>query len=70
MRLFTTMKTFTIVAALLASGTALAIAQNGLPTGGETPVAGGANGGGAAGQVRGLLDNLAWVASFEVLRST
>ena len=29
MRLFTTMKTFTIVAALLASGTSLAMAQNG-----------------------------------------
>ena len=29
MRLFTGMKTFTIVAALLASGTSLAVAQNG-----------------------------------------
>ena len=29
MRLFTSMKTFTIVAALLASGTSLAMAQNG-----------------------------------------
>ena len=29
MRLFTAMKTFTIVAALLASGTSLAMAQNG-----------------------------------------
>lgn len=38
------LKTLTIVAALLAGGTSLAIAQNGLPTGGESPVAGGANG--------------------------
>ena len=42
----TTLKTLTIVAALLTSGTSLAMAQNGLPTGGERPVAGGANGGG------------------------
>jgi hypothetical protein len=40
----TTLKTLTIVAALLAGGTSLALAQNGLPTGGESPVAGGANG--------------------------
>ena len=39
-----TPKSFTIVAALLAGGTTSAIAQNGLPTGGEPPVAGGANG--------------------------
>ena len=45
----TTLKTLTIVAALLASGTSLAMAQNGLPTGGQRPVAGGANGGGYAG---------------------
>jgi hypothetical protein len=45
----TTLKTLTIVAALLACGTSLAMAQNGLPTGGQTPVAGGANGGGWAG---------------------
>jgi hypothetical protein len=42
----TTLRCLTIVAALLAGGTSLAIAQNGLPTGGERPVAGGANGGG------------------------
>ena len=41
----TTLKTLTIVAALLASGTSLAMAQNGPPTGGQRPVAGGANGG-------------------------
>ena len=40
----TTLKTLTIVAALFAGGTSLALAQNGLPTGGESPVAGGANG--------------------------
>jgi hypothetical protein len=40
----TTLKTLTIVAASLAAGTSLALAQNGLPTGGESPVAGGANG--------------------------
>ena len=40
-----TLKTLTIVAALLAGGTSLAMAQNGLPTGGQSPVAGGANGG-------------------------
>ena len=45
----TTLKTLTIVAALLASGTSLAMAQNGPPTGGYRPVAGGANGGGWAG---------------------
>jgi sterol desaturase/sphingolipid hydroxylase (fatty acid hydroxylase superfamily) len=45
----TTFKTLTIVAALLAGGTSLAMAQNGLPTGGESPVAGGAGGGGWGG---------------------
>jgi hypothetical protein len=40
----TALKTFTIVAALLASGTSLAMAQNGLPTGNYPPVAGGAGG--------------------------
>jgi hypothetical protein len=44
----TAFKTFTIVAALLAGGT-LALAQNGPPTGGQRPVAGGANGGGWGG---------------------
>src|SRR5215469_14471204 len=44
----TTLKTLTIVAALLATATSLAMAQNGLPTGGYRPVAGGANGGGPA----------------------
>jgi hypothetical protein len=39
-----TPKSLTIVAALLAGGTSLAMAQNGLPTGGEPPVAGGAAG--------------------------
>jgi hypothetical protein len=45
----TTLKTLTIVAALLAGGTSLAMAQNGPPTGGQRPVAGGANGGGWGG---------------------
>jgi hypothetical protein len=45
----TSLKTLTIVAALLAGGTSLAIAQNGPATGGERPVAGGANGGGWGG---------------------
>lgn len=40
------LKSLTIVAVLLAGGTSLAIAQNGLPTGGESPVAGGVGGGG------------------------
>jgi hypothetical protein len=40
----TTFKTLSILAALLAGGTSLALAQNGLPTGGEPPVAGGAAG--------------------------
>jgi hypothetical protein len=48
MRVLNTIKTFTMVATLLAGGTTLAMAQNGLPTGNETPVAGGANGGGIA----------------------
>jgi len=39
-----TLKSITIIAALLAGGTSLALAQNGLPTGGEPPVAGGAGG--------------------------
>jgi len=39
-----TPKSLTTVAALLAGGSSLAIAQNGLPTGGAPPVAGGANG--------------------------
>jgi hypothetical protein len=38
------LKSLMVVAALLASGSTLAVAQNGLPTGGEPPVAGGANG--------------------------
>lgn len=41
----TILKSLTIVAGLLIGGTSLAIAQNGLPTGGEHPVAGGAAGG-------------------------
>ncbi len=44
-----TLRTLTIVAALVAGGTSRAMAQNGLPTGGERPVAGGANGGGWGG---------------------
>jgi hypothetical protein len=44
----TFLKSLTIVAVLLAGGASLAMAQNGLPTGGERPVAGGANGGGPA----------------------
>jgi hypothetical protein len=47
--MMTTLKTVTIVAVLLVGGASLAMAQNGLPTGGERPVAGGANGGGWAG---------------------
>ncbi|MFY9838962.1 MAG: hypothetical protein WAK55_21300 [Xanthobacteraceae bacterium] len=39
------LKSLTIVTALLAGGTSLAMAQNGPPTGGEAPVAGGAGGG-------------------------
>jgi hypothetical protein len=39
----TSVKAFAIVA-LLVGGTSLALAQNGLPTGNEPPVAGGANG--------------------------
>jgi hypothetical protein len=45
----TTLKTLTLVVAMLAGGTSLAMAQNGLPTGGQPPVAGGANGGGWGG---------------------
>jgi hypothetical protein len=40
-----TLKGFAIVAALLVGGISIAMAQNGLPTGGEHPVAGGAAGG-------------------------
>jgi len=42
----TALKSLTIIAVLLVGGTSLAMAQNGLPTGGQSPVAGGANGGG------------------------
>ena len=42
----TTLKTLAVVAALLAGGTSLVMAQNGPATGGQRPVAGGANGGG------------------------
>jgi hypothetical protein len=38
-----------VAAVLLTGGSSLAIAQNGPPTGGERPVAGGANGGGWGG---------------------
>jgi hypothetical protein len=38
------LKTLTIVTALLAGGSSLAMAQNGLPTGGYPPVMGGAGG--------------------------
>jgi hypothetical protein len=40
----TTPRSLTMVAALFVAGTSLALAQNGLPTGGEPPVAGGAAG--------------------------
>jgi hypothetical protein len=40
----TGLKTLTIIAVLLAGGVSIASAQNGLPTGGYPPVAGGANG--------------------------
>ena len=45
----TLLKTVMVAAVLLTGGSSLAIAQNGPPTGGERPVAGGANGGGWAG---------------------
>jgi hypothetical protein len=41
----TTLKTLTLLVAVLAGGTLLAMAQSGLPTGSQSPVAGGANGG-------------------------
>ena len=41
----TTLKSVTISVGLLVGGASLAMAQNGLPTGGQSPVAGGANGG-------------------------
>ena len=44
----TTLKSLTILAALLAGGTSLAVAQNGPATGGQPPVAGGAGGNPAA----------------------
>jgi hypothetical protein len=44
-----TIKTLTLAAALIAGSMSLAVAQNGLPTGGEPPVAGGANGNPANG---------------------
>jgi hypothetical protein len=40
-----TFKSLMIIAVLLAGAPSLAMAQNGLPTGGQSPVAGGANGG-------------------------
>ena len=48
----TLLKSVMVAAVLLTVGSSLAIAQNGPATGGERPVAGGANGGGPAyGQV-------------------
>jgi hypothetical protein len=47
--MMSTLKNLTIVAVLLVGGTSLAMAQNGLPTGGQSPVAGGANGGSRGG---------------------
>jgi len=44
-----TLRHLAIVAALLVAGTSLVMAQNGPPTGGEHPVAGGAAGGPAYG---------------------
>jgi hypothetical protein len=44
--MMTTLKIVTIAAVVLVGGASLAMAQNGLPTGGQPPVAGGANGGG------------------------
>ena len=44
----TLLKSVMVAAVLLAGGSSLAIAQNGPATGGERPVAGGANGGGPA----------------------
>jgi hypothetical protein len=41
----TILKSLTIVAAIFVGGASLAMAQNGLPTGGELPVGGGAAGG-------------------------
>jgi hypothetical protein len=38
-------KTLTLAAALIAGSASFALAQNGLPTGGQSPVAGGAGGG-------------------------
>jgi hypothetical protein len=50
----TILRSLMVATVLLAGGSSLAIAQNGLPTGGYRPVAGGANGGGPAyGQVYG-----------------
>ena len=49
------MKTFTIVAALLAGGISLAIAQ-GQPTGGYPPVAGGAGGNPITNPVPGSIE--------------
>jgi len=42
----TILKSVVVATALLAGGISLAIAQNGPATGGQRPVAGGANGGG------------------------
>jgi hypothetical protein len=47
--MMTTLKTMTMAAVLLVGGASLATAQNGLPTGGQLPVAGGAGGGGYPG---------------------
>ena len=45
----TTLKSLTIVSALLMGGASLAVAQNGPATGGQPPIAGGAAGNTAAG---------------------
>ena len=61
----TTLKILTIVAALLAGGTSLAIAQNGPATGGQPPVAGGANGGSRV--VAGMLVVRLWLQALPTL---
>ena len=52
----TTLKSLTIVAALLASATSLAMAQNGQPTGTYPPVAGGAGGNPITNPVPGSIE--------------
>ena len=66
----TLLKSVMVAAVLLTGGSSLAIAQNGLPTGGERPVAGGANGGGWGGATATATPTHACIATIGLTGTT